>query len=370
MLKSTIKLLSCPSCFKEGSREESLTLFQNQKNITYGEDLEIINGQLKCNFCEEVYPILAGIAIVMTDANEVILSHAKGISACVSREDIPKKIRKEFYEIIESLEDEHIEEDLESKRVVSLYLMTHYLKAKDFLTICDRYSIDPLIQSLIKQYWQSGPFQQIETWMNPFSNHQILELGCGVGGLVRQIKDHSAFYLGVDSSFLSLVLARHLNLGMPCPFELKLPFDLLLGSLSEPFKFDSQTLKNADFIMGNIEEVQVKGGFWDNVIALNAIDMLDAPETLPELQYYLLKNKGVAIQTSPYVWHEKVSLHLKELFKEHDLPFKSSHEAVRIMYETIGFKTLEEKKHIQWLFFKHLRQLEIYSVHALMVEKV
>jgi hypothetical protein len=42
---------------------------------------------------------------------------------------------------------------------------------------------------------------------------------------------------------------------------------------------------------------------------------------------------------------------------------------VEWLYRKSGFKIEDSEKHIPWLFFKHLRQIEIYSVHAFVAKK-
>jgi SAM-dependent methyltransferase len=99
---------------------------------------------------------------------------------------------------------------------------------------------------------------------------------------------------------------------------------------------------------------------FDICLALNVIDMMPAPEDLPQIQKKLLKPGGIAIQSCPYIWHAQVSEHLREILPPE---IKNSSAAVEQLYRNAGFQILEKMEHVPWLFFKHVRQLEIYSVH-------
>ena len=113
-------------------------------------------------------------------------------------------------------------------------------------------------------------------------------------------------------------------------------------------------------MVGELESAPVARGQWDLSIALNAIDMLEEPERLPELQRELLKKGGLAIQSCPYIWHEAVARKLRARLPGE---IRDSAGAAEWLYARAGFKLEARQDHVPWLFFKHVRQLEIYSVH-------
>jgi SAM-dependent methyltransferase len=305
----------------------------------------------------------------------------KGISQLVSEDEIPTEVREDFIEARDALEAEHIEEDLEAERVVSLYLMNHYLRAGNASQGLPSWlkpeagaagaSVrgSPLIQSLVKEYWDQGPFSQIAQWAESLDASSVIELGSGVGGLYAVLKPWVKTYLGVDSSFASVALARHLALGAPYGKKLRIPGDLLQGSVSREVTITPAGALDgsADFVVGEIEGLPVAKGEWDLTIALNAIDMMPEPALLPRLQYELLKTGGFAIQSCPYIWHEQVSRELREVLPSE---IRDSAQAVEWLYTQAGFQIDERVEHLPWLFFKHLRQLEIYSVHIFRAKKV
>jgi SAM-dependent methyltransferase/uncharacterized protein YbaR (Trm112 family) len=332
---------------------------------------DLRSGSLKCANCAEEYPILAGVAIVLPDPEGYILAHVKGIAQWVDDREIPKTIRKEYQEARRELEREHIEEDLESERVNALYFMTHYLSAAE----AAEGVASPEIRELITRHWDRGPFHQVAEWVKEASVNRaltIVELGCGVGGLAARLADSVQEYLGIDSSFASVALARSLYLageegtGSKVPTEQGVPADLVREALARRYDLTAlrQRLarpKQIDFIVGDLELPPVAPAWHDGCVILNAIDMLNAPEELPVIQKRLIRPEGFIIQSAPYIWHESVLADLRpKHFSESD-----SAAAVEALYRGAGFRIEKSAAHVPWIFFKHFRQVELYSVHAM-----
>jgi SAM-dependent methyltransferase/uncharacterized protein YbaR (Trm112 family) len=362
MLRSTVFLLSCPVLNKGNPCKGPLQVRGDSTGA------ELVYGALSCEKCDADFPILEGVAVVVPDVRGYLLHHVKGISKFVADEHIPEDIREEYLELKESLEEEHIEEDLESDRVNSLYLMNHYLHTgpgSETWWKPAHGTGSPLLSDLIERYWDQGPLSRVSEWVTPGAS--VVELGCGVGGLCRRLKTKGVNYLGVDSAFLSVLIARHMNLGTPYRGKLSHPFDLLQGNQSRPlgvepdrgaFRDPSCTV---DFVVGELESLPLPDCAFEVSISLNAIDMLDEPKGLPEAQKKHLKPGGVAIQSGPYVWHEKVARGLRGRLPK---GIETSDQAVEWLYLKSGFEVKQRDAHIPWLFFKHSRQLELYSVHA------
>lgn len=351
MLKTTVAKTRCPACSKK------LVLQSTQQGP------EISSGFLECKPCELRFPILAGVAVLVEDVQSYLLEHVKGISNLVADADIPKEFLKPYLKAKKEIQTEHIEEDLESERVISLYFMNQYLSAKKMNSLFDQ---SPVIGPLIQTHWDNGPLAQIAAWMKSLSAKKpvehTIELGCGVGGLARLLRPFSATYLGVDSSFASIALARHLNLGATYKNKLRVPSDLLKGPVSKEVSTAEFKLAGdgVDFIVGDLTALPVEKNAFDAAIALNAIDMLPEPKILPQLQRDLLKTGGIAFQSCPYIWHEGVASELRKVLPKN---VETSAEAAEWLYEKCGFKIAEKILNLPWLFFKHQRQLEIYSVH-------
>ena len=298
--------------------------------------------------------------------------------------EIPNEYREEFLEAKSEIQVEHIEEDLEADRVISLYFVNHYLRTGDaapspvgathwWQPLLGQGS--PLIDALVQQYWDHGPFSQIKKWVSqsiakPSDSLNLVELGCGVGGLYQTLKPSLGSYLGVDSSFSSIALARRINLGVPPGGSIRIPEDLLRGSTFREIPLqrvsDQEPFGKADFIVGDLDSPCLQTEAWDFTVALNTLDMLDEPSSLPELQRKLLKPQGRAIQSCPYVWHEVVAKKLRARLPN---TIRESSAAAEWLYQQAGFQITEKVDHLPWLFFKQVRQLEVYSVHLFQATK-
>jgi hypothetical protein len=46
-----------------------------------------------------------------------------------------------------------------------------------------------------------------------------------------------------------------------------------------------------------------------------------------------------------------------------------SARAVEWLYDQAGLSVTDSADHVPWLFFKHIRQLEIYDVHMLIARR-
>lgn len=362
MFRTTLGELICPKKKKGGALCASPLSLETKDDHS----MEVVSGLLRCGKCQSRFPILAGVAILVDDVRSYIVEHVKGIAQVVSDSDIPREYRSDYLQAKADIRVEHIEWDLEARRVTSLYVMNHYLSAAKPANWWQPESGtgSALIESLIVEYWDQGPLARVSEWildLNPKIG-AIVELGCGVGGLYPRIRSQSVRYIGVDSSFSSIAIARHLALGVPMRFDLTGPRDLLQGSVSQKLKVPTPRAAdgNADFIVGDVDTAPVATGHWDCAVALNMIDMLDNPAALPKLQRSLVKKDGTVIQSSPYVWHEAVA---KKLRKTLPKTVKDSASAVAWLYESHGLKIEKSIENAPWLFFKHLRQLEIYSAH-------
>ena len=368
MFIETLEKLRCPKPRCEG-----------RLAVRSGEGApDLRSGSIECVKCRRLYPILEGVAVLVADPREYLLAHVKGVSACVPDDQIPKAWRAEFEEAREELVAEHIEEDLEAERVTSLYVMNHYLHASAPEQGGIEWwkgrsgSFSPEIDDLVRRFWDRGPFSRIEDWLGslsaPSGGWNIVELGCGVGGLLPRLASLSRSYLGVDSSFASVALARHLALGCAYRGKLRFPEDLLAGPVSREIAMEipKSPPAHADFIVGDIDGAGLASGAWNLSIALNAIDMLEEPEVLPRLQARLIVEGGRVIQSGPYIWHEAVARGLRSRLPR---GIGESARAVEWLYEKAGLKVSRREEQVPWLFFKHLRQIELYAVHLLLAVK-
>jgi ubiquinone/menaquinone biosynthesis C-methylase UbiE/uncharacterized protein YbaR (Trm112 family) len=362
MLITTLPRIRCPNCL-DGKFGELLL-----QNIKTKKANDVHYGNLLCKECESTYPILAGIALLVNDVEQYLRSHAKGISSFVLDAEIPEVYRESYLQAKSELIDS--DEDLESERVNALYSMNHYVrvaKTKKNPWWRPQESFSPEIDRLVKNFWDKGPFSKIAEWTATAKKQNVIELACGVGGLARALGKTVDSYLGVDTSFTSIALARHINLGAPYALSLQTPQDLyngpLTGKIATPKALRGDKV---DFVVGEIENLPIAMGTFDLAVALNTIDVIEDPSELPRIQYKLLKKNGIAIQSSPYLWQKEVA---EQLRSELPKKIKTSSAAVEYLYEKAGFQIFKKIEHIPWLFLEHYRKIGVYSVHLFAARK-
>jgi SAM-dependent methyltransferase len=322
--------------------------------------------------------------VLLQEPGGYLIEHIKGISREVSEDEFPEEYRDAMIEARAEIETEHIEEDLESERVAALYVMTHYLRGQGDWWKPVGAQGSPLIEEIVKKHWDQGPFERIRVGVKKRAAQgqlSLIELGCGVGGLLRVLSSSLDQYLGVDSSFASIVLARRLALGAQHGAQgphanggsaLCVPGDLLDGTVSRDVSGLAEKISPADniaadFIVAYATTAAFQPGEWDVCASLNMIDMLESPEDLPALQKELVRKGGWTVQSSPYIWHPAVAEGIRERLAS-SLPLDSA-RAVKLIYEQAGLTIESSEEHVPWLFFKNYRQIELYSVHVLFASR-
>ena len=372
MRRETLARLACPGLEEACGGSLSITAQEEAPPGTsrLAAD-DVLYGELNCNVCSASFPILAGVAIVVPDVLGYVHEHFKGIAKLVPDTCVPNALQEVWLDAKAHVEEQSLEEDLESERVNALYLLTHYFKSRDdFWRVSQA---DPLFSELIEKYWDHGPFAKIKKIFQDHKNASLLELGCGVGGLLRELGEDVGDYLGVDSSFASIALARHIALGAPYEGDISIPEDLLAGALSRKTEIPPVDLSARvsdrvwDFIVGDALLPPLKSASWDVSASLNLLDMVPEPEQFPRLHVSLVKDGGRLIQSCPYLWHPEAAAKLRALLPA---SIQGSARAAEWLYEQAGTRIEKSFAHVPWLFYKHSRQLEIFSTHIFSARKI
>jgi len=363
MFRSTLSHLQCLHC-------------QNQNFSVRAAEADdrgdILWGTVLCQSCDSQYPILAGVLLYAVDIEHALVQHIKGISALVPDERIPDAFAESFFAAREELRadgffNEGLEEDLEAERVNALYVMNHFLESAQVPK-----TANPVLDEVIEKHWNHGPLEKTSTWITELLENssrppsaRLVEFGCSVGGLAQKLAKQLDAYLGIDASFTSVALARHLALGAPYPFSVRIPGDLIQGPVSiyPQLPQAAWTDDRADFILGDLHDLALVPGSFDFSVALGLLDMLDEPGVLVFRQKEALAPGGTAIQAGPSIWHEPVARALRERFSDLPVQELSSATVVKALYENLGLKLVASFEAIPWVFFKHVRQIEVYSVY-------
>lgn len=335
-------------------------------NVIESKGKDILWGEITDAQTKKTYPIWNGVLVLVDDLESYIYEHAAGLKAFVPLQRTSKttqKILKEAYNELSEMGTEHIDESLESDRVTALYWLGHYVDSKTLLEA--QKNLSPVFKEQIQKYWDHGPMQRLEQeFQTKKWKGSLLELGCGSGGLLHLLAPHLQSYLGVDTSFKGVVRAREILVSGKNNHAI--PGDLIEGSLS--VKCQGRVAKKlpefCDFIVADVQNDVLKANVWDATAAFNVIDMLTDPQDLFKLQKNILKKEGLAIQSSPYIWHPVVAKELKAKTQE-----SSEDRTLRLAGECGLNDVVLDERNIPWLFFKNKHQIETYSVHLSVCKK-
>ena len=130
----------------------------------------------------------------------------------------------------------------------------------------------------------------------------VLDIGCGLGRITAEIATLGvAYVIGLDQSpQMTEEAARILCMRDPIPINLNLVGGKTIGShLALNYHLD-----NVDFIVGDVEQLPIRGGVFDLALSLNLLDRVSDPQRAVLEIARILKPGGHLIVTHPYQWEE------------------------------------------------------------------
>lgn len=245
MKKWVTKKLICPECLPD---EHLLDII-----IETAENDEIIEGTLTCPFCEQMYPVRNGVAIILPENTRAILEDTSGYN---------------------------------SRSMLSSYLWSHYC---DFLKDPAAGQAYPIWSSFFRQ-----------------SDGDALDIGCSVGRLSFELSKTHSHVIGIDTSISFIEQARHLL------DRKKLEFDLIIeGHITEKRKCDFDPAYNynhVDFIVADALALPFPGQSFSTVTSINLLEKVASPiQHLMDINRVLEEKKSMFVFSDPFSWDESVS---------------------------------------------------------------
>lgn len=361
MLEKTVSRLACPGVTSPCHGTLFLKVEQSSRLSTCKHE-DVGCGSLVCGDCGAFYPIIAGIAVVVSDWEEYVLSRWQLVSK-LPRESIPARVV--------SLLDgnnyrEHYlsQQEWESDDILNSYLMNHFLcYSLDELDNLKDVFTAPRIFDLIAENWpQSSPFQ-MKRWLEAGPPcYDFLELGCSVGGTVTLLPGVlKGSYLGIDLSLRSIAVARKLLLQTDSQSIGILPHG---ESLDAEMWIDIDLREkiadlDVDFIVGSAWQPPVRFGNWNFVSAVNIIDFSSDPQAFVRMQHGLLSKSGRCFLAAPISPFSPIASKLDSQFAAVSLT-----ETVVELYRDAGFTLLDRKDDLPWIIPRGPRYVEYFSVDA------
>lgn len=245
MKKWVKEKLICPECLADEIPLD-LAIKKEQGN-------DVIEGALTCRSCKRSYPIHQGVAVVLPDASQSVLSQTAGYN---------------------------------SKSMMSSYLWSHYC---DFLN-------DPASTDAYR-IWSSF-FKK--------SDGVALDIGCSVGRLSFELTKTHSSVIGIDTSISFIEKARELLR------KKSLEFDLIIeGFITEQrsCEFDSDWQYDyVDFIVADALALPFPRHLFSTVTSINILEKVASPiGHLIDINRVLKEENAMFVFSDPFSWDPSVS---------------------------------------------------------------
>jgi len=242
MKKALMDMLICPVCLPQ---ENELSLHGEQIL-----DEDVIQGQLTCSRCAEVFPIHDGLADL--DPGRAQRSPSK----------------------------------YEQSTVVSSYLWSHY-------------------GDILPDEQASKAYDQWGQLMHPHWG-MCLDIGSAVGRFAIEMAQKCNFVLGLDNSMAFIQAARELMLHghktLHLPDEGRLTVD---AHLKLPTAWNRD---NVEFIVADAQALPVRSKYFSSAASLNMVDKVPHPLThLTESNRILASSDAQFLLSDPFSWSQEAA---------------------------------------------------------------
>ncbi|MBN1615009.1 MAG: methyltransferase domain-containing protein [Deltaproteobacteria bacterium] len=244
MKKVLIEMLICPLCLPEEHRLRE-TLLKHTPD-------DIVEGDLRCEYCRKTYPIREGIAF---------------------------------------LDPNHSEEGLAKNRyetapLLSAYLWSHY-------------------GDLLQDELATDAYRAWADLMQPHANAS-LDTGSAMGRFSFEMAQKCDFVVGIDNSVSFIRTSRDLMIHRGANFELPEEGRLMRQerfSFPEDWKTD-----NIEFVVGDAQAIPFRSGLFSSVSSLNVVDKVPKPLThLIEINRIARTRNAQLLFSDPFSWSAEVA---------------------------------------------------------------
>lgn len=321
----------------------------------YGQ-LDILEGVVSCPGCGSVYPVAAGVLILIGDLKSYLRDHL----GVMIQLDGPEKLSSAMRDWLVR----HASDDLDPAAVSrSMRLESRYVEVFVGAHFPSRQEIheDGAISDFLKNGAVGGLWSTTAQFIEDLRPARALDVGCSVGGLSAQLSKYAGT-VGIDTSFLSVLAARRIMLGSPSAKTAYRAYHE--GDRYEEIAADVRRgAHDVEFIVASglspaiVEPV-------DMVCAVNLIDLVPDPVALIDSLAAQVVTGGHILITSPYGWS---GVSKARWIGGTDT---SSADALREALGAVGFEVLRDDDRVPWFWRDYSRFWRLYFVHSLLAKKL
>lgn len=300
MRPSLLPLLACPAGDEDrpacgGSLEAVDEGALPLRFSADGEDLR--EGLLRCLSCRTLFPVLSGVAVLPPDPAGYLRRHRSSLERDLAQHgEFSEAVRRYLRRAWPAGDEDYGADFRFSQQFEEPVEVAAAMESEGG----PGYGA---FAGWLKQVEGNDPYSILTAWRRELAppGGFLLDAGCGGGGLLARLAEGAELAVGIDLSFLSLLLARRTVLHLPEP-ELAYRLTRWRGDeLHRPLSVPRR--QNAEFLVGDACRAPFPAALFSSVASCNVIDMAGMEGPLDEAAR-LLSPGGLLLLSNPFFFRK------------------------------------------------------------------